>query len=969
MGNDLSTLTKANGNGSGNGNGKDKIVSHLEELEQIKTAFAQIEFDTTGKILHANQAFCKLMGYKLNEIKGKHHSIFVDDDYASSQEYEDFWHALAQGESHTREFKRINKAGDFVWIQASYIPIKDAKGINRVVKLALDVSEEKTKKLQADHFIDAANQSNAVISFNLKGEVLDANDLFLQTMGYALKEIKGEHHRLFVSDEYASSPEYKLFWKNLKSGKQESGQFQRVNKAGEDVYLQASYTPVYDINGDLVKVIKIAADITAQKKLEMESERNQLALEEQQKKMEAQTTAINSTLAFIEFTPDGTVINANDIFLSTMGYSLEEIAGAHHRMFAEASYAQSPAYRQFWNDLATGIAQQGEFKRLHKDGHPVWLLANYTPVKNTEGEVVKVIKLANEITEQKKVHADFSGQMNAIHRSNAVIEFSPDGIILGANDNFLSTMKYTEDEVKGKHHRIFCAPEHAASAEYDEFWSSLRRGEFKTGVFTRYDKYGTPVYIQANYSPVYDLDGKLTRVVKYATNVTEFTVALKKVGEFAYQLSKGNLDVELDVQADGDIGKMVKDNLVLRDTLRKIIHSASEVVKQAGNEGDLSARITDVEAYGAWNELISLINNLLQNIAAPVLEFKSLVNELAQGNLAISFDKESKGNIREMAESFNAAIEGLKALIKGIAQDSEQVNQSSVLLNERSMDISQNSTQVASAIAQMAKGAQDQAIRTDESSKLVEGVLSSAHTMEEKASEINTAADNGRKRSQEGLVMMQKLIASMEQIDGSASMTSQSIDVLTDRAVEIGRTLNVITDIASQTNLLALNAAIEAARAGDAGRGFAVVAEEIRKLAEDSRKSAVDIEKIISDVQKDTGQASKAIELMVGTVSSGKEVSKNAEEVFEDIVKNSNVTYEHSQIIKDASANQKNDINAVVKNIEQIVVVAEETAAGSQQLASTTQELNGNMVEVSSASTQLANIASRLKDGIGKFTF
>lgn len=948
-------------------NGQHHSESYQLELDQIKTAFAQIEFDMSGQVLWANEAFCNLLGYSFDEINGKHHSLFLEDSFVHSEEYKALWNRVSGGEVSSRQCNWINKKGDNVCLQVSYVPIKDDSDLKKIVLFAIEMPEESPEKQERKYLIDTIDKSNAVISFNLSGEVLEANNLFLNIMGYTIDEVKGQHHRIFVSEAYAESDDYKMFWENLKNGKIDSGQFQRINKAGKAVYLQACYTPVYDSHGELIKFIKIATDITRQKKLELNNEKVQAKLKEQKEEMEAQSKAINSTLAFIEFTTDGIIIDANDIFLKTMGYTSEEVLGKHHRMFAEASYTNSLAYTQFWQKLSGGIAQQGEFKRINKDGFPVWLLANYTPVRNSNGEVYKIIKLANNITDQKKVNADFVGQLNAINQSNAVIEFELDGTILTANDNFLHLMRYNEEDLKGKHHRIFCDKEYTNSAEYAAFWKGLSTGEYNSGVFTRYNKFGDPVYIQANYSPVLDPDGKPYKVVKYATDITDFTVALKKVGEFAYQLSKGNLDAELDVKADGDIGKMVEDSLVLRNTLREIITSTSEVVRLAGNNGDLSARIADVDAHGAWNELILLINNLLQTISEPVLEFKSLVNELAQGNLNIAYSKESKGNIKEMADSFNIAITSLRELLSGIMVDSEQVNQSSITLNERSLDISQNSTQVASAISQMAKGAQDQAIRTDESSKLVEGVLNSANTMEEKASDINAAAENGRKRSQEGLVMMQKLIASMEQIDTSASRTSQSIDILTDRAVEIGRTLNVITDIASQTNLLALNAAIEAARAGDAGRGFAVVAEEIRKLAEDSRKSAVEIEKIISDVQKDTGLAGKAIELMIGTVSSGKDVSKDAEEVFEDIAKNSNKTYEYSQIIKDASVDQKSNINAVVKNIEQIVVVSEETAAGTEELASTTQELNSNMVEVTNASTQLALIASKLKESVGNF--
>jgi methyl-accepting chemotaxis protein len=246
--------------------------------------------------------------------------------------------------------------------------------------------------------------------------------------------------------------------------------------------------------------------------------------------------------------------------------------------------------------------------------------------------------------------------------------------------------------------------------------------------------------------------------------------------------------------------------------------------------------------------------------------------------------------------------------------------------------------------------------------------MKSSQEMQSKADFINKTAQDGQKRSEEGLKIIKNLVENMTGIDSSAMKTSESIAILTERAEEIARTLNVITDIASQTNLLALNAAIEAARAGDAGRGFAVVAEEIRKLAEDSRKSAVDIEKIISDVQKDTVSAGKAIESMQTSVKEGGTATKDAENIFVEIAGSSDTTFQHSKEILSASNGQREAIEAVVKNIEQIVVVAEETAAGTQQIASSSQELNAGMVEVTDASNQLSKIAEDLKSGIKKFT-
>ena len=232
---------------------------------------------------------------------------------------------------------------------------------------------------------------------------------------------------------------------------------------------------------------------------------------------------------------------------------------------------------------------------------------------------------------------------------------------------------------------------------------------------------------------------------------------------------------------------------------------------------------------------------------------------------------------------------------------------------------------------------------------------------------INTAAMSGTSSCEEGLEVINNLVDCMKEIDNASTETSESIEILTERAEEIGRTLKVITDIAAQTNLLALNAAIEAARAGEAGRGFAVVADEIRNLAEESKNAAVDIERIIDNVNKDTVKAGKAIEVMKQSVKDGNGSSKQAETSFQKINESSLETLSLAKEIISASAQQKQSIQEVVRNIEQIVVVAEETAAGTQEISSSTSELNSGMSEINQGSTRLAEIADELRNGLAQF--
>ncbi|AWB66700.1 diguanylate cyclase [Saccharobesus litoralis] len=243
--------------------------------------------------------------------------------------------------------------------------------------------------------------------------------------------------------------------------------------------------------------------------------------------------SLDKSQAVIEFNPDGTIITANANFLSAMGYRLEEIQGRHHSMFVDPQYANGQDYRDFWAKLNRCEFHQGEYKRFANGGREIWIQASYNPVVDEQGRLIKVIKFATDITSQKLAAADNQGQLDAISRSQAVIEFNLDGTIITANDNFLKTAGYSLSEVQGQHHRLFVDKEYAQSADYQAFWQQLSQGQFLAGEFKRVNKAGQTVWLQASYNPIYDMDGKPFKVVKYASDITQQKAAEQKAKQNA----------------------------------------------------------------------------------------------------------------------------------------------------------------------------------------------------------------------------------------------------------------------------------------------------------------------------------------------------------------------------------------------------------------------------------------------------
>jgi methyl-accepting chemotaxis protein len=479
----------------------------MAALDAIHRMQAVVEFDLSGTVVHANQNFLDAMGYTLAEVVGRHHRMFCVGDLTETDDYRAFWKELGLGHPCSGEYMRLGKDGRQVWLQASYNPVFDNEGHPvKVIKFATDITAAKVLSADNAAKIEAINRVQAVIEFALDGSIVGANDNFLQTMGYSLDEIRGQHHRVFCEPEYAASPAYAEFWSHLSAGELHSGVYKRRHKSGRDVWINASYNPVFGPNGKVLKVIKYATDVTAQTRRNAEFEGRMIALDRAQ--------------AVIEFDLEGRIVHANENFLDTLGYTLDEVIGQRHALFCDEAYSRSHEYRSFWKHLANGEFHSGEFKRIARDGHPVWIQATYNPIFDADGKPFKVVKFATDITAAKARNADFEGKNQAVDRVQAVIEFDLHGKVLHANDNFLEVMGYSLDEVRGHHHRMFCDPAFAHSPEYLAFWERLGRGEFNAGEYCRITKSGKLVWILASYNPIFDAEGKPVKVVKFATDIT-----------------------------------------------------------------------------------------------------------------------------------------------------------------------------------------------------------------------------------------------------------------------------------------------------------------------------------------------------------------------------------------------------------------------------------------------------------------
>jgi methyl-accepting chemotaxis protein len=542
-----------------------------------------------------------------------------------------------------------------------------------------------------------------------------------------------------------------------------------------EVTLQAKINRISEGNGEALGYIVSWENITDRQLLELDAA--------------GQINAIGKSQAVIEFEMNGTIITANDNFLKVMGYTLQEVKGKHHQVFVDDAYRTSPEYREFWAKLNRGEFQAGEFRRIGKTGKDVWIQATYSPILDKSGKPFKVVKYASDVTEAKLKAADASGQIAAISRSQAVIEFTTEGMILNANENFLKTVGYRLDEIRGRHHSMFVEPSQASGAEYRQFWGDLAAGLQKKGRVKRFGNGNRMVWLDATYFPILDLNGKPFKVVKYATDVTGIKLVEDSLGETVQSLAGAARE--------------------LTAVSQQMAANAEETAAQAGVASAAAEQVS---------QNVATVSTGTEEMGASIKEIAKSANEAARvATSAVKVAEKTNATVAKLGES-SAEIGNVIKVITSIAQQTNLLALNATIEAARAGEAGKGFAVVANEVKELAK---QTAKATEDISRKIEAIQSDTKGAVEAIAQIGTI---------------------INQINDIQNTIASAVEEQTATTAEISRN---VTEAAKGSNEIAQNITGVA----QAARGTTEGAANTKTAADELTKMAVDLQKLVTQMQ------------------------------------------------------------------------------------------------------------------------
>ncbi len=841
IGHNASTLMGAGSDHTG----ADDYKSDQGKLIAIDKVQAIIEFNMDGTIITANDNFLSAVGYSLDEIKGRHHGIFVDSNFKESQEYRDFWSELNKGKFEAGEYKRLAKGGREIWIQASYNPIVNEQGTPyKVVKFATDVTDIKLESANNKGKVDAINISQACIEFNMDGTIITANDNFLNAVGYTLDEIKGHHHSIFVEPEYKNSQEYTAFWEQLNRGEYEAKEYKRLGKNGKEIWIQASYNPILDLNGKPYKVVKFATDITTQTNENISNNRIKRALDSCAESCLMVADEDYNLVYTNKGVQDMFEVAESEIIKSIPSFNADKVLGQNIDVFHKNPSHQ----RSMLNELTSVHKAQ-----LNLGDRIFVLIVNpvFDDSRVRIGTVVEwndiTEKLAKE-TEDKRISDENTRVRRALDACTANTMVADNDLnVIYANDAVLGMLNTAESDIQ---------------KQLPNFRTNNLIGS-NIDIFHK-----NPSHQRKMLAALND------------TYRTQIDVGGRKFTLIANPISND----------EGDrLGTVVEWN----DRTQEVaVEEEVDTIIEAAGKGDLTQRAEVSGKTGFFKELAMGLNSLMSISENAINDTARVLAGMAQGNLDERIDSDYEGVFGQLKDDANTTGIKLTEVIGSIREAAQTVQTGSTEIAQGNTDLSQRTEEQASSL--------------EETAASMEEMTSSVKQTSENAVHANQLASAAQDRAEKGGEVVGRAVGAMEEINSSSKKIADIIGVIDEIAFQTNLlALNAAVE-AARAGEQGKGFAVVAGEVRNLAQRSAGAAKEIKDLIRDSVEKVDNGTELVNESGKTLSEIVEAVakvSTMIKEISSAsEEQASGIEQVNKAISQMDEMTQQNAALVEEASA-------------------------------------------------------------------
>jgi methyl-accepting chemotaxis protein len=818
---------------------KNEHNEQMGRIHALNKVQAVIEFDLDGTIIIANDNFLNAMGYSLEEIQGKHHSIFVEPDYKESAEYKNFWEKLNRGEFDSGEYKRIGKGGKEIWINASYNPVYDDDGkVYKIIKFATDVTDQKMQYAEFSGKLDAVSKTQAVIEFNLDGTIITANENFTKAVGYSLEEIKGRHHSMFVSPEYAESFEYKEFWKKLSEGQTQTGQYKRFNKNGDEIWLNASYNAVFDMNGKPFKVVKYATDGTELRAQQLASARLQVAVDGAQSAMiminrDFEITYINEATRTLLKKYES---KFKDKWSS---FDVDSVMGTCIDMFHK-----NPSHQRKMLEDPSNLPYQTD---IDINGLKFSLMV--TAQLDLNGNYIGNTLEWEDVTEQRQKELEVARLQSAVDGSQANLMLCDEDLnITYANPSVVEMMRNRQNELRA-------------------IWPGLDVDNLVGQNIDQFHK--NPSHQRRLLADIKGLPASAE--IKVAE--LEFSVNATAITDNA-----GNY-----------MGNMVewRDITEQKDAERQIEHLIDSAIN-----GELDSRLETDNYKGFMYNLATSINKMMDTVVEPIKESTRVIERLADGDLTQTMDGEFKGQFLTMQGAVNTSISNLFKMVDEIRGSASSINTSANEIAQGNLDLSQRTEEQASSLEETASSIEEMtgtvkqnADNAQQANQLATGACMEA----EKGGSVVSDAIAAMTEINQASKKIADIIGVIDEIAFQTNLLALNAAVEAARAGEQGRGFAVV---AAEVRNLAQRSA------GAAKEIKTLINDSVQKVEEGSKlvdKSGSTLEQIVNSVKK-------VSDIIAEIAAASNEQSTGIDQINKAVSQMDEMTQQNASLVEEAAA-------------------------------------------------------------------